>query len=266
MKSLLIFLGISFLSLSVFAQTNTFPTSGNVGIGTTSPQTKLEVNGLITGGFGARTTSGTLDWNHITNSRPGSGHTLLRGNTALNAPSTTAMFFHPFNFEYGSSKDGNGNITQLAIPYGYEGSINEGIYMRGSYSGSWSNWVKILSEDLNGNVGIGTISPDEKLTVKGKIHSEEVIVDLNVPGPDYVFEEEYDLTSLKELEAYIKANKHLPEVPSAAELEAHGIVLGEMNMILLKKIEELTLHMIDIQKQVDVLKKENERLKTEKKQ
>ncbi len=104
-----------------------------------------------------------------------------------------------------------------------------------------------------GNVGIGTTSPDEKLTVKGKIHAEEVIVDLSVPGPDYVFEEDYDLTTLKDLEAFIKAHKHLPEVPSAKELEADGITLGEMNMLLLKKIEELTLHVIVQEKALQAL-------------
>ena len=94
-------------------------------------------------------------------------------------------------------------------------------------------------------VGIGTSSPDAKLTVKGKIHSEEVKVDLNVPGPDYVFESEYQLRTLKETKDYITRNKHLPEIPSAKEMEANGVELGDMNMRLLKKIEELTLYIIE---------------------
>ncbi len=101
-----------------------------------------------------------------------------------------------------------------------------------------------------GNVGIGTALPDEKLTVKGKIHTEEVIVDLSVPGPDYVFEKDYDLKSLDEIEAFIKSNNHLPEVPSAKEMEENGIEIGVMNMLLLKKIEELTLHQIDLLKTI----------------
>jgi hypothetical protein len=110
---------------------------------------------------------------------------------------------------------------------------------------------------VNGNIGIGTPSPDERLTVKGKIHTSEVRVDLapNVT-PDYVFEKEYNLLPLAELESYIKANKHLPEVPSAKEMEANGMNLKEMNLILLKKVEELTLHLIEV-------KKENERLAEE---
>ena len=103
-------------------------------------------------------------------------------------------------------------------------------------------------------VGIGTAFPDSKLTVKGSIHSEEVIVDLNVPGPDYVFEEDYNLISLEETKAYIKANKHLPEVPSAKEMEANGINLSEMSLLLLKKIEEMTLHQIELMEEVKALK------------
>src|SRR5690606_6101620 len=83
----------------------------------------------------------------------------------------------------------------------------------------------------SGNVGIGTSNPDEKLTVKGVVHSEEVLIDLNVPGPDYVFEEDYKLATLDEVESFIKGNKHLPEVPSAKEMEENGVRVGEMNML-----------------------------------
>jgi hypothetical protein len=99
--------------------------------------------------------------------------------------------------------------------------------------------------DKNGNIGIGTINPDAKLAVKGTIHSEEVKVDLNVPAPDYVFEKNYILRPLAEVETYINQNKHLPEVPAAKEMEANGVNLGEMNMLLLKKVEELTLYMLE---------------------
>lgn len=117
----------------------------------------LSVQNQIIGGFGARTTSGTEDWNHVSNIRSGNGYTLLNG-TDSNGPGS-GSYFHPFNFEY-NSKNGAGNMTQLAIPYGDSGSMNYGIYMRGRYSGSWTAWMKVLSENSAGNVGIGTTSPD----------------------------------------------------------------------------------------------------------
>ncbi|WP_347922492.1 hypothetical protein [Pontimicrobium sp. SW4] len=102
-----------------------------------------------------------------------------------------------------------------------------------------------------GKVGIGTTTPDSKLTVKGNIHAEEVKVDLSVPGPDYVFANDYELTSLEQLQQYINTNKHLPNIPSAKEMEANGIELGVMNMKLLEKIEELTLYTLEQQKQLE---------------
>ena len=106
-----------------------------------------------------------MDWNDITNAKSGSGYSLLLGSTALNSPGGSNVYYHPFNFEY-SSKNGSGNITQLAIPYGVASGINNGIWMRGRYSNSWTSWVKILSENLQGQVGIGTTTPSYALDVK----------------------------------------------------------------------------------------------------
>lgn len=96
----------------------------------------------------------------------------------------------------------------------------------------------------NGNVGIGTAAPQAKLAVNGNILAKEVKVKTDITVPDYVFEEGYELPDLKELEAYVKQNKHLPEVPSAAEIERDGLDLAAMNLLLLKKVEELTLLLI----------------------
>lgn len=133
-----------------------------------------------------------------------------------------------------------------------------------SIFGASFQWQRI-GDVLNytGNVGIGTSIPDEKLTVKGKIHTQEVRVDMSGPlVPDYVFAENYKLKSLQEVDDYIKENKHLPEIPSAQEIEKNGLMLAEMNMNLLKKIEEMTLYMIEQSKEIEVLKKENESFKT----
>lgn len=110
----------------------------------------------------------------------------------------------------------------------------------------------------------GFHSPDSKLTVKGKIHAEEVKVDLNVPG-DYVFEKyfdgysilkpEYTMPTLAEVESFIKTNKHLPEIPSAKEIQENGLHLSEMTNLLLQKIEELTLYTIEQEKRIESLEK-----------
>lgn len=108
---------------------------------------------------------------------------------------------------------------------------------------------------LNGNLGLGTTDTKGfKLAVNGKIRAQEIKVDAT-NWPDYVFEEGYYVGKLEELEDYIKANKHLPDMPAAKEVSENGIDLGEMNKILLKKIEELTLHMINQQKEINELKK-----------
>ncbi len=105
----------------------------------------------------------------------------------------------------------------------------------------------------NGNIGIGTTSPIYKLSVKGTIGCGEVIVE-NVTGwADFVFEDDYHLMPLQELDSYIQENKHLPEIPTAEEVQENGISVGEMNAKLLQKIEELTLHTIEQQKIIESL-------------
>lgn len=106
----------------------------------------------------------------------------------------------------------------------------------------------------DGNIGIGTTNPGSLLSVNGKIAATEINVKVDVTAPDYVFEPDYDLLPLTELERYIMKNKHLPEVPSAAEMTNDGLNLKEMNLLLLKKVEELTLHMIDMKKEIETLK------------
>ena len=122
--------------------------------------------------------------------------------------------------------------------------------------------VDQLTIDPAGNIGIGTTTPDAKLTVKGDIHTREVRVDLNgATGPDFVFEEDYNLRSLDETEQFIKSNKHLPEIPSAAEMEENGIELKEMNLKLLQKVEELTLYLIEQNKKMLMMNEEIKNLK-----
>ncbi len=101
-----------------------------------------------------------------------------------------------------------------------------------------------------GNVGIGTTTPTEKLSVNGKIRAHEIKVE-TLNWPDYVFAKDYQLPTLQETEKHIKENGHLSGIPSAEEVKANGIDLGEMNAKLLQKIEELTLYLIEIKKDVE---------------
>jgi hypothetical protein len=115
----------------------------------------------------------------------------------------------------------------------------------------------------NGNVGIGTTAPAQKLQVIGTVRATGYISDAHSYA-DYVFAPGYQLPSLRDLETYIKQNHHLPEVPSEEEVKKNGINLTDHQVILLKKIEELTLYTIDQHKQLEdqaaTQKAQNEKL------
>jgi hypothetical protein len=117
-----------------------------------------------------------------------------------------------------------------------------------------------LTIATDGNVGIGTTNPTQKLCVTGTVRAQEVIVDTG--WSDYVFDEGYKLKALSETEAFVKAEKHLPGIPSAKEVSDHGISVGEMQAKLLAKIEELTLHQIAQGKELSQLKSENRDLRS----
>lgn len=141
---------------------------------------------------------------------------------------------------------------------------------------NWGNYFLYL-KNTNGNVGINTDNPTAKLTVNGNVlignpntnlpsgyglyvesgilaSKVKVAVKNSTYWSDYVFEPDYKLMPLKSVEAYVKANKHLPNIPSAEEVVRDGVDMGEIASKLLGKIEELTLYMIELEKQVDELK------------
>ncbi|RKN82422.1 tail fiber protein [Ulvibacterium marinum] len=226
MKTTQIFLFALMGCTITLAQTNTFPDSGSVGIGTITPSIWFNNNVVEIKdqrpvlSFNSTGTLGTLVF---TNTQKGSNN---------------YGEFH-FNHEFSTLIPDESTFRFFAYPGG-----------------------DILVLKAHGNVGIGTLTPDEKLTVKGKIHAEEVKVDLSVPGPDYVFKEDYDLRSLKEVQEHIRENGHLPNIPSAREMEENGVELGTMNMKLLEKIEELTLYTITQEKRIKHLEKENKTLRS----
>lgn len=105
------------------------------------------------------------------------------------------------------------------------------------------------------------LSDSGNLYVSGKIYAREIevsLADYNIP--DYVFDPNYKILPLNELETYVKINKHLPEIPSAEDVKANGTILGEMNVALLKKIEELTLYIIDLKKEIEKIKNDQSKI------
>jgi hypothetical protein len=124
--------------------------------------------------------------------------------------------------------------------------------------------VNITSELNNAEAGILFMAQNAEMKVfqidnNGLTHAREIKVDLSTTWPDYVFEKDYKLMPLSEVEKFIKENKHLPEVPSASEVHVDGINLAEMNKILMQKIEELTLHLIEQNKRIEFLESETKK-------
>ena len=152
----------------------------------------------------------------------------------------------------------NGLLENANIPENH--IFSENIQMQGNYiTHDGDNEGIYIAE--NGKVGIGEVSdmPGEyRLYVEGGVLTEKVRVKLQGEWADYVFDEDYDLMSLSEVESFIKENKHLPDVPSAKEVKKEGMDVAEMNALLLKKVEELTLHIIELEKKVNELQKEQE--------
>jgi hypothetical protein len=125
----------------------------------------------------------------------------------------------------------------------------------GIYDDTAGKYRFAISHD--GNIGIGTINPQYKLDVRGEAHFCKVRV--STQGfCDYVFDDQYQLMSLDELSEFIKTNKHLPNIPSEAEVMKEGnFDLGEMNKILLEKIEELTLYILQQEERIKALEAAN---------
>ena len=218
---------------------DSYISSGNFGIGTHNPFSKLSIDGSITlNGKLDNTMSrpvvspGTLTNGEI-RAHGGGGNLYDDGFLRISAGGGTNVIKSYIDLSgYSTVPDMNGNIVF------------------GTYG------AERMRIDRNGNVGIGTANPTSKLTVTGNINSREVNVTVDA-GADFVFENNYNLPSLENVEKFIRENKHLPQIASAEEMKKDGINLSEMNIKLLQKIEEMTLYIIEMKKEIETLKNKN---------
>lgn len=202
---------------------------GRLGIGTTDPFHKLDVDGNIR----------------------------AKGNNAR-------IFFGPSN-----GTTGNIHLIGRAQQNGYHANGStagdfvisaqggENIHF-GTHSGVNVHPVSRMVVSSDGRVGIGTTSPTQLLSVNGTIQAKEVIVETG--WSDFVFESSYKLKSLEDVEAHIEEFGHLPDVPSAATVESEGLSVGEAQKIMMQKIEELTLYVIEQDKKIAAQQEEIEKL------
>lgn len=241
-----------------FTSDNPYPhmvvsTSGNVGIGTQTPASKLEVNGDLTFSDGAA--------RNITVAQPattGNGSSLtiaaangLLGPSGVSGGSLTLKAGSAWETVAGGSGVG-GDLKLMA-----GGDLYPVGQTQGGHVIFYTNNLERMRVDRYGFVSIGVSTPATGylLTVGGKIICTELKVQA-MPFPDYVFDKNYRLSPLAEVEQHISEFKRLPGMPSACDIEDKGMDVGSMQTKLVEKIEELTLYVINQQKQIDELKKQ----------
>lgn len=204
------------------AQNNHFPSSGDVGIGTTNPQAKLHVEGNVWGTGFKLNTNGLLKLRNFDGGD-------LGFRTALSAIYDT-------------------QTNRALLEINGRNNYKDGVIVKGDQ----------LIIDGKVAIGVDMVNSNHQLTLRGTMLAEGVKIRAfdNWDWPDYVFEDDYNLIPLDELEVSIKEKGHLPNIPSAEEVQNDGFELEKMQAKLLEKIEELTLYTIQQQKEIEALKKQ----------
>jgi hypothetical protein len=179
----------------------------------------------------------------------------------LKLPPASQVVHHSPGLIFASNDDFTFNGKRLNH-YGFGAYDDNGLklYMSGFYGlNFFTGGIARITVNAQGNVGIATdltsatFSDAYKLAVNGSIRAKRVVVETG--WSDFVFEKNYSLKNLQEVELYIKQNGHLPEIPSAKDIENNGGDLGELVKLQMQKIEELTLYLIEQNKKIELLEK-----------
>jgi hypothetical protein len=249
----------------------------NVGIGTDQPQEKLDVRGdmKVSGDIyqkGNKLTLGVWseDNGHISrhSGRVTIGDPPETMKSQLNVYSEGDITMSPTDNNHGINILGTGD---QGLTFGVDSDAGENgrSYIHSYKSGTGSKPLMLNPTEIEnkGKVGIGPGDMDmpgtHKLYVDGNIMAEKVFIKTKGNWPDQVFDKDYSLKSLHEVADYIDKNNRLPGIPSEKEIQQNGFEMAEMDAMLLQKIEELTLYMIDLKKENTKLKQQNEKLKNQ---